>query len=88
MQNLTDQQIEEFYKEGFLLVKNCFSDVEIAEMMTIVKKFNAKKPDDWKKGEEMAYYETSKINSDAASMFCFKLILVNFSFVTIFKNLL
>ena len=34
MQNLTDQQIEEFYKEGFLLVKNCFSDVE---MMTIVK---------------------------------------------------
>ena len=64
MQNLTDQQIEEFYKEGFLLVKNCFSDVEIAEMMTIVKKFNAKKPDDWKKGEEMAYYETSKINSD------------------------
>ena len=69
MQNLTDQQIEEFYKEGFLLVKNCFSDVEIAEMMTIVKKFNAKKPDDWKKGEEMAYYETSKINSDAFSMF-------------------
>jgi ectoine hydroxylase-related dioxygenase (phytanoyl-CoA dioxygenase family) len=64
MQNLTKQQIEGFHKDGFLLVKNCFSDVEIAEIVSVTEKFNAKKPVDWKKGNEMAYYETSKINSD------------------------
>lgn len=63
MQNLTEQQIEEFHKDGFLLVKNCFSDVEIAEIVSVTEKFNVKKPVDWKKGNEMAYYETSKINS-------------------------
>ncbi len=60
MQNLTKQQIEEFHKDGFLLVKNCFSDVEINKMINTTKKFNGKKPVDWKKDEEMAYYETSK----------------------------
>lgn len=64
MQNLTNQQIDEYHKNGFLLVENCFSDIEINQMLSITKKFNIKKLEDWKSGEEMAYYETSKNDSN------------------------
>ena len=59
---LTDQQIKQYNKNGFLLVKNLIPLSIIDEINDLCKKFNHMTKDDWKIGKEMAYYETNKTN--------------------------
>ena len=60
MKEILKKEIDEFHEKGFLLIKNCISEIEISEMMIMIKEFNSKQPSDWIKNMEMAYYETSK----------------------------
>ena len=64
MKYLNDEQKKKFDKDGFLLVKNLFSEEEISPLRESITKFSQKKSNDWKKGEEMAYYETNTEDSD------------------------
>ena len=61
---LTDKQIKQYNKNGFLLVKNLIPLSIIDEINDLCKKFNHITKDDWKIGKEMAYYETNKMNSE------------------------
>ena len=60
---LTDEQIRQYNKNGFLLVKNLIPLSIIDEIIDLCKKFNHRMKDDWEIGKEMAYYETSNMNS-------------------------
>ena len=68
MNDISELEIEKFHKNGFLLVKNCFSETEIQQAMKKTQEFELKQPEDWEPGKEMAYYETSKNNSERMIM--------------------
>jgi ectoine hydroxylase-related dioxygenase (phytanoyl-CoA dioxygenase family) len=64
MKYLNDEQKKKFDEDGFLLVKNLFRKEEISPLRESITKFSQKKSNDWKKGEEMAYYETNTEDND------------------------
>jgi 2-aminoethylphosphonate dioxygenase len=64
MKYLTNQQIEKFQTDGFLLIKKFFTKDEINTINQKIVKFSKMKPNDWESGKEMAYYETSNENKD------------------------
>ena len=64
MKNLTIDDVEDFKRDGFLVKENFFDRHEISEIRTWVYEYAVKKPIDWKKGQEMGYYETSMINGE------------------------
>ena len=68
MNKLSESDIEEFNEHGFLLVKNCFTKSEIEEAIKKTTDFETMQPNDWEYGKEMAYYETSKNNSQRIIM--------------------
>ena len=68
MSKLSESDIEEFNEHGFLLVKNCFTKYEIEEAIKKTTDFEKMQPNDWGLGKEMAYYETSKNNSQRIIM--------------------
>ena len=68
MNKLSESDIEEFNEHGFLLVKNCFTKSEIEEAIKKTTDFETMQPNDWESGKEMAYYETSKNNSQRIIM--------------------
>ena len=51
---LTDEQIKQYNKNGFLLVKNLIPLSIIDEINDLCKKFNHVTKDDWEIGKEMA----------------------------------
>ena len=59
MKYLTEQQIKKYQNDGFLLIKNFFSEDELETINKSIVKFSKNKPNDWELGKEMAYYETS-----------------------------
>ncbi len=60
MQYLTNEEIENFNKNGFLIKRNFYDENKIAEIHSWVYDYADKKLEDWESGKEMAYYETSK----------------------------
>ena len=64
MKYLTEQQIKKYQDDGFLLVKNFFSEDELETINKSIVKFSKNKPNDWELGKEMAYYETSSTNGE------------------------
>ena len=64
MKYLTEHQIEKFQNDGFLLIKKFFSKDEMGIINEKILKFSKMKPNDWKSGKEMAYYETSNENEN------------------------
>ena len=64
MKYLTEQQIKKYQDDGFLLIKNFFSEDELETINKSIVKFSKNKPNDWELGKEMAYYETSTTNGD------------------------
>tara|TARA_B100001146_G_C16156147_1_gene423504 strand:- start:126 stop:899 length:774 start_codon:yes stop_codon:yes gene_type:complete len=62
MKYLTMEDIEKFKQDGFLVKKKFFDENEISEIRKWVYEYATKKPEDWKKGQEMGYYETSLNN--------------------------
>jgi len=62
MKYLTMEDIEKFKQDGFLVKKKFFDENEISEIRKWVYEYAIKKPEDWKKGQEMGYYETSLNN--------------------------
>ena len=64
MKSLTEQQIKKYQDDGFLLLKNFFSEDELELIIKSIKKFAKMKPNDWEQGKEMAYYETSTKNKN------------------------
>lgn len=59
MKYLTQHQIEKYQNDGFLLLKKFFTKEEMELINEKIGKFSKMKPNDWKNGKEMAYYETS-----------------------------
>tara|TARA_B110001454_G_scaffold113935_1_gene106721 strand:+ start:11933 stop:12706 length:774 start_codon:yes stop_codon:yes gene_type:complete len=59
MTYLKPNDIEKFNHDGFLVKQKFFDDDEIFEIRKWVYQYAEKKPEDWKKGQEMGYYETS-----------------------------
>ncbi len=59
MKYLQKEDVERFIHDGFLVKSKFFSDNEIGEIRKWVYEYAKKKPEDWKKGQEMGYYETS-----------------------------
>ncbi len=64
MKYLTEQQIKKYQNDGFLLIKNFFSEDELETINKSIVKFSKNKPNDWELGKEMAYYETSSTNGE------------------------
>jgi len=64
MKYLTENQLKKFKEDGCLLVKNLFTNEEIEPLRNSIEKFSQMKPSDWKKGNEMAYYETNTKNNN------------------------
>lgn len=64
MKYLSEEQIKKFNDDGCLLIKNLFSKEEIEPLQNSIKKFSQMKSEDWEKGKEMPYYETSTTNND------------------------
>ena len=64
MIGLTSEEIEEFHTNGFLVKKKYYDEDEILEIRKWVYEYSEKKPEDWKKGQEMGYYEKSKNNGE------------------------
>ena len=64
MKYLTEQQIKKYQDDGFLLIKNFFSEDELETINKSIVKFSKNKPNDWELGKEMAYYETSSTNGE------------------------
>ncbi len=62
MKYLTEEDIEKYKQDGFLVKKKFYNENEILEIRQWVYDYGAKNPEDWEKGEEMGYYETSLIN--------------------------
>ena len=62
MKSLTEQQVKKYQKDGFLLLKNVFSEEEMEPINKSIEKFSRMKPGDWELGKEMAYYETNSEN--------------------------
>ena len=59
MKFLQKEDIEKFNRDGFLVKTKYFNDDEIQNIRKWVYAYADKKPEDWKKGQEMGYYETS-----------------------------
>ena len=59
MKYLQKEDVEKFIHDGFLVKSKFFSDNEIGEIRKWVYEYAKKKPEDWKKGQEMGCYETS-----------------------------
>ena len=59
MKILNTDDIEKFNHDGFLVKRKFFDDNEISEIRKWVYEYAKKRPEDWKKGQEMGYYETS-----------------------------
>ena len=68
MNKILESDIAEFHEKGFLLVKNCFSELEINQAIKKTQEFESRQPNDWGRGDEMAYYETSQNNSERILM--------------------
>ncbi len=64
MKYLTEQQVKNYHRDGFLLLKGLFSEEEMEPINKTIKKFSSMKPNDWELGKEMAYYETSTENKN------------------------
>ena len=64
MNGLTSEEIEEFNTNGFLVKKKYYNEDEILEIRKWVYEYSEKKPEDWKEGQEMGYYEKSKNNGE------------------------
>jgi len=64
MKYLTEQQIKKYQNDGFLLLKQFFSKDELETINKSIEKFSKMKPNDWKLGKEMAYYETNTKNEN------------------------
>jgi len=62
MKYLTSEQVTQFDKDGYLVIKGFFNKNEISELEQKILDFAKKRPEDWTKGKEMAYYETIKNN--------------------------
>jgi len=60
MQVLTNKEIEDFNRYGFLIKKEFYDKNEIKEIRNWVYDYADKKLEEWESGKEMAYYETSK----------------------------
>ena len=56
---LSNEQLDQYSKDGFLVIKKFFNDSEISEIRKWVYDYSKKKPEDWESGKEMGYYETS-----------------------------
>ena len=52
-----------FKKDGYLIVRNLFSENELQEAEKTINEFSEKKIEDWEIGKEMAYYETNLKNN-------------------------
>ena len=59
MKFLQKEDIKKFNRDGFLVKTKYFNDDEIQNIRKWVYEYADKKPEDWKKGQEMGYYETS-----------------------------
>jgi len=59
MKYLEKNDVEKFNRDGFLVKTKFFPDDIIHEIRKWVYEYMEKKPEDWKKGQEMGYYETS-----------------------------
>jgi len=59
MKYLKKDDIDAFNRDGFLVKSKFFDGKEIAEIRKWVYDYQGKQPEDWKKGQEMGYYETS-----------------------------
>ena len=64
MKNLTIEDVDNFKRDGFLVKEKFFDKDEISEIRNWVYEYAIKKSSDWKKGQEMGYYETSLINGE------------------------
>jgi len=64
MKSLTIEDTENFKRDGFLVKEKFFDSDEISEIRNWVYEYAVKKSIDWKKGQEMGYYETSLINGE------------------------
>lgn len=64
MKYLNGEQLRKFHEDGCLLVIKMFSKEEIKPLQKLIKKFSQMKPEDWKRGKEMAYYETNTENNN------------------------
>mgnify|MGYP001303058242 CR=1 FL=1 len=68
MNEISDDEKQEFHRNGFLLIKNCFSKQEIEEAIKKTEEFAKRQPKEWEMGKEMAYYETSQNNTNRILM--------------------
>jgi len=59
MKYLEKDDVKKFNRDGFLVKSKFFPGGEIHEIRKWVYEYTKKKPEDWKKGQEMGYYETS-----------------------------
>ena len=64
MKYFNSEQINEFNRDGCLLVKNLFTEKKIDLLQKSIINFSQFKPEHWKKGKEMAYYETNLKNNN------------------------
>mgnify|MGYP005634734169 FL=1 len=60
MSMISNEDIQNFENDGFLIKKNFFDKTRINEIRNWVYEYMDKQIDDWEFGKEMAYYETSK----------------------------
>jgi ectoine hydroxylase-related dioxygenase (phytanoyl-CoA dioxygenase family) len=59
MKYFDKNEIEQYNRDGFLVKTNFYDEKEISEIRKWVYDYADKKPENWKKGQEMGYYETS-----------------------------
>ena len=57
MSYLSKEELIRFEKDGYLIIRNLFSESELLEAEKTIEEFSNKKIEDWEIGKEMAYYE-------------------------------
>ena len=63
MNYFSKEELIKFEKDGYVIVRNLFSESELLEAEKTIKEFSEKKIEGWEIGKEMAYYETNLKNN-------------------------
>lgn len=64
MKFLSNKQLNDYEKNGFLLIRKFFTQNEMAGPIQSINNFSKYSIDSWELGKEMAYYETSTENQN------------------------
>ena len=63
MNYLSKEELSKFEKDGYLIIRDLFSEEELLQAEKTIEEFSEKKIEDWEIGKEMAYYETNLKNN-------------------------